>query len=187
MKKNPVTQPARGSRKPIRSVHFRDRFQIDLIDFCKLRKRDPFGVLICWVLVIKDHATGLVYLCALPRKHPSIVAYKLQEIFGFIGFPKIFHTDNGKEFTAKVVLKFLCQMNPNITSVTGQPHCPSNQGLVEGMNNLVKRNIGSVLTKQRLVSDNPNWTEVLGLVAAVINSQHGRRKNDVSSYKAVYG
>jgi hypothetical protein len=55
------------------------------------------------------------------------------------------------------------------------------------MNKLVKRIIGSILTKWRLVGDNPNWTEVLGLVAAVINSQHGCGKDDVSSYKAVYG
>ncbi len=101
-------QPARGSRKPIQSINFRDRFRIDLIDFCKLRKRDLFGVLMYWVLVIKDHATGLVYLCALSRKHPHCDAYKLQEILGIIGFPKIFHTDYGKEFTAIVVLKFLC-------------------------------------------------------------------------------
>jgi len=47
-KKNPITRPAKGSRKPIRSRHYRDRFQIDLIDFCKLRKRDPFSVLMRW-------------------------------------------------------------------------------------------------------------------------------------------
>ncbi len=84
--------------------------------------------------MIKDHAIGLFYLCALPRKHPNLVAYKLQKIFGIIGFPKIFHIDNGKEFTTKVVLKFLCRMNPNIISVTGRPRHPSDQGLVEGMN-----------------------------------------------------
>jgi hypothetical protein len=107
MKKNLVTQLARVSRKPIRSVHFRDRFQLDLFDFCKLRKRDPFDVLMCWVLVIKDHATGLVYLCALPRKHPNLVAYTLQEIFVIIiDFPKIFCTDNGKEFTTNLLSFF---------------------------------------------------------------------------------
>jgi hypothetical protein len=139
-----------------------------------------------WVLVIKDHATGLIYLCALQRKRPNLVAYKLQEIFGIIGFPKIFHTDNEKEFTAKVVLMFLCQMNPNIISVTGQPFCPSDQGLVEDMNKLVKRVIGSVQTERRVVGDNPTWTEVLGSVAAVINSQHECGKDEVSSYEAVY-
>jgi hypothetical protein len=78
-------------------------------------------------------------------------------------------------------------MNPNILSLTGQPCCPFDQGSIEGMNQLVKRIIGSVLTEQRLVDDNPNWTEVLVSVAAVINSQHGCGKDDVSSKEAVYG
>ena len=107
MKKNPTTRTLKGSRKPIMSRYFRDRFEIDLIDFRKLRKRDPFGVLMRWVVTIKEHATGLTHLYALPRKRPHLVAYKLQEYFGLIGYPKIFHTDNGKEFTAKVILEFL--------------------------------------------------------------------------------
>ncbi len=37
------------------------------------------------------------------------------------------------------------------------------------------------------MGDNPNWIEVLGLVAAMINSQHGCKKDDVSSYEAIYG
>ena len=151
---NPITQPAKGSRKPIRSRHYRDRFQIDLIDFCKLRKMDPFGVLMRWVMTIKDHATGLTYLCALPRKRPHLIAYNLQELFGIIGYPKIFHTDTGKEFTAKVVLKALREMNPLIYTVTGHPRCPSDQDYVESMNKLVKRILGTVLTERRLAGDN---------------------------------
>ncbi len=64
-------------------------------------------MLMSWILTLKDHATLLVYLCTLPRKRANLIAYKLQEIFGIIGYPMIFHTDNGKEFTAKVVLEFL--------------------------------------------------------------------------------
>ncbi len=121
MWKNPITKPARGRRKPILSKTFCDRFQLDLIDFHKLRKCDPFGVLMRWVLAIKDHCTGLVYLCALPCKRPKLVAYKFQEIFGFIGYPKIIHTDNGKEFTRKLTLQFLHDLNPNNLTVTGRP------------------------------------------------------------------
>jgi hypothetical protein len=157
------------------------------MDFRKLRKRDTFGVLMRWVMTIKDHLTGLTYQCALPRKHPHLVAYKLQEIFGIIGYPKIFHTDNGKEFTAKVVLKALSEMNPHIYAVTGHPRRPQDQGSVESMNKLVKRILGTVLSKRRLAGDNPNWTEVLCMVAATINAQHGRGKDDVSSFEAVYG
>ena len=107
MKKNPVTKKIRGSIKPIFSKNFRDRFQVDLIDFCRLRKCNPFGVLMHWVMTLKDQATGLTHICALPRKQANLIAHKLQEIFGLIGYPKIFHTDNGKEFTAKCVLQFL--------------------------------------------------------------------------------
>jgi hypothetical protein len=55
------------------------------------------------------------------------------------------------------------------------------------MNKLVKRILGTVLTERRLSGVNPHWTEVLGMVAATINSQHGRGKDDVSSFEAVYG
>jgi hypothetical protein len=187
MKKNPVTKNEKGSQKPIFSKNFWDRFQVDLIDFRKLRKRDPFGVLMCWVMSLKDHASRLTHLCALPRKRPNLVAYRLQKIFGTIGYPKIFHTDNGKEFTAKSILEFLRQLNPNILAVTGRPRCHRDQGSVENVNALVKRVLRSVLAERRQSGENPNWTKVLGSLTSIINSQCGRGKNDVSAYEAVFG
>ena len=106
-------------------------------------------------MTLKDHATGLIHICALPRKRPDLIAYKLQEIFGLIGYPKIFHTDNGKEFTAKLVLQFLWQLNPNIIAVTGRPRCPQDQGSVENANATVKRVLSSVLTERRLAGEKP--------------------------------
>jgi hypothetical protein len=139
------------------------------------------------VLTIKDHATRLIYFCNLPQKHPNLVAYKLKEMLGVIGYPEIFHTDNGKEFTAKLILQFLCAMNPNILSVTGRLRQPCDQGSFENVNKFVKRVLGMVLAERRLEGENPNCTEVLGSVAATINLQHGCGKNDVSLYKAVFG
>ena len=55
------------------------------------------------------------------------------------------------------------------------------------MNKFVKRTLGTVLSKYRLVGKDRNWTEVLGSIASAINSQHGRGKHDVSAYEAVYG
>jgi hypothetical protein len=121
MRKNPVTKPAWASREPILSQAFCNSFQLEPINFCKLIKDDPFGVLMRWGLMVKDHCTALVYLCALPHKRPKLVAYMLQEIFGSIGYPKSFHTDNGKEFAGKLILQFLCKLNPNILTVTGRP------------------------------------------------------------------
>ncbi len=48
----------------------------------------------------------------------------------------IFHTDNGKGFTAKVVLEFFQDLNPNILAVTVRPRHPSEQGSVELCQNL---------------------------------------------------
>jgi hypothetical protein len=55
------------------------------------------------------------------------------------------------------------------------------------MNKLVKRILGTLLTEHRLAGDKPNWTEVVGMVAATINSQHGCGKDDVSSFEVMYG
>ncbi len=140
-----------------------------------------------WIFVIKDHATGFIYLCALPRKQVNLVVYKLQEIVGVIGYPKIMHSDNGKEFRAKIVLEPLRNLNPNSLSFYEQLCCPQDQGSVESMKKFVKRNIGSVLAECQLLGKNPNWTEMLGIVAAAINSQHGRCKDNVSLFKVVYG
>jgi hypothetical protein len=123
-------------------LNWQSRFKIDLIDFCKLQKRDSFGVLMCWILTLKDHATSLMYLCALPRKRANLIAYRLQKIFGIIGYSMIFHTDNGKEFTAKVVLEFLQDLNPNILAETGRPCRPSDQGSVENIISLSRELLG---------------------------------------------
>jgi hypothetical protein len=101
-----------------------------------------------WVLTIKDLATGLMYLCALQQKHPDLVAYKLREILGVISYPKIFHTDNGKEFTAKLILIFLRAMNPNILTISGHPRRPPDQGSIENMNKFIKRVLEMVLAER---------------------------------------
>ena len=63
MQKNPSVRALCGSRKPIVSNHYREQFQVDLIDFQKMRKRDPFGVLMRWIVrekAIKQRGDHLV-------------------------------------------------------------------------------------------------------------------------------
>ena len=125
-------------------------------------------------------------LCSA-KKWANFIADKLQEVFGVIDYLKIFHTDNGKEFTAKVLLKKNCDLNTNIFTVTGRPCHPSDQGSVENMNKFAKRTLDTVLAKYRLAGKHYNLTEVLGSIALAINTQHGWGKDDVSAYEAVYG
>jgi hypothetical protein len=77
---------------PIIFSEFCDRFQVDLIDMRTMRKNDLYGVMQHWIMTIKDHSTGLVYLATLPNKTAVFVANKLEKYFGFVGYPHIFHT-----------------------------------------------------------------------------------------------
>ena len=158
-----------------------ERFQVDLIDMHELCKHDPFGVLMRWIVTVKDHAE------AIPRKRARYVGHVLQQMFGIISYPFIFHTDNGKEFTGRAILSHLCRMNPNILTITGHPRKPNDQGSVESMNKTVKRVLNAVLAEKRLKGENPNWTEVLGSIAAAINVQYGHGKYDVAAYTSVFG
>jgi hypothetical protein len=90
--RHPNVQPTKGAKKPILSSEFRDRIQVDLIDMRAMRKKDVYGNMQRWIMTVKDHSTGLVYLCALPQKKAIYVAAKLEKYFGLIGYPEIFHT-----------------------------------------------------------------------------------------------
>ncbi len=90
--KLPSVPATKGAKKPILSSKFRDTIQKDLIDMRVMRKRDIYGNMQCWIMTVKDHSTGLVYLCALPSKKAQFVAAELEKYFGLIGYPEIFHT-----------------------------------------------------------------------------------------------
>ena len=132
-----------GAKSPIKSVHFRDRFQVDLINCHKNPQPDGNGTVIIWLMVLKDHHTRFLYLRALARKEAKCVCYELDHILGMIGFPLTFHTDNGGEFTAKEIISTIKAWNPDCTTVTGRSRTPRDQGPVENINKIVKRLISS--------------------------------------------
>lgn len=119
------------------------------------------------------------------------VAYELDPIFGFIGYPSIFQTgnDKGKEFMANEILVLFKEYSEAIITVTGRPRPPSGQGSVESMNKLVERIIADLENKdkERLKQKQPHWTRLLGRAMQTINSKCGRGKYDVEPYKAVFG
>ena len=107
MTKNLPKKLGPGCVKPIKSFDWRDRFQVDLIDY----KTDP-QPLWYWVedspkmkylMVLKDHFTRLCYAVPIPAKKPEFVACELRKIFQLIGCPLIFQTDNGQEFSDMVL------------------------------------------------------------------------------------
>jgi hypothetical protein len=184
-----------------------------------MRKRDIYGNMQRWIMTVKDHSSGLVYLCALPQKKAIYVAAELEKYFGLIGYPEIFHTgvytlihvkpisllyfcftdciiyffvllfnsDNGKEFSATVVVDLLKESNPNCYIVTSCPRTPRDQGSVESANKVVQQVLKSILSENCLRSKEINWTKLLGQVMVVCNRHSGIWKNSVSSYEVVFG
>jgi transposase InsO family protein len=58
------------------------------------------------------------------------------------------------------------KMNTNITTVTGRPRKPNDQGSVENVNKLIKRVIKNFEEAARQKGEEPNWTHMLGNVMA---------------------
>ncbi len=47
---------------------------------------NPFGVMMQYIEVYKDHFNGLVAAACIPKKRSTYVAFVLTEIFGQVGF-----------------------------------------------------------------------------------------------------
>lgn len=159
-----------GAKSPIKSVHFRDRFQVDLIDYQKDPQSDGNVIIIKRLMVLKDHHTRFLYLRALGRKEAKCVCYELDHILGMIGFPLTFHTDNGGEFTAKEKNLMMKAWNPECTTVTGRSRAPRDQGSVENINKMVKSLISVFGASTRKDRKKENWVRNLGQVMCSINS-----------------
>ncbi|GBP28355.1 KRAB-A domain-containing protein 2 [Eumeta japonica] len=111
--------------KPILSKDFNERGQVDLIDF----QSAPDGQF-KWLLNYQDHATKFVHLRPLSSKQASEVALELLKIFLEFGAPYILQSDNGREFTAKIIAEMV-NMWPDCKIIHGTPRHPQTQGSVE--------------------------------------------------------
>ncbi len=103
-----------------------------------MQRKGVYGVVQHWTMTVKDHSTGLMFCVALPNKRADFVAHELEKYFGLVGYPHIFHADNGKEFTAFVVADLLKANNLTYAIVTGHPRTPRDQGSVESGNKILQ-------------------------------------------------
>ena len=183
----PIVKKPVGAVKPIASSSFRDRFQVDLKDMQSQPCKDVYGHVMKWIMTLKDHFTKLVYIKALPQKRMMFVASELNHIFGLIGFPTVFHTDNGQEVSGVDCIQMIRSWNPNCVTVTGRPRTPTDQGSVENMN----KQIGKVLTRLQQEKSNQgldtNWVNLLPDVMAAINSSSTCGSLCQSPYYHVFG
>ncbi len=176
-----------GAVHPLKSFQYRVRFQADLIDFNSNPQRDIDGVVRRWVLVIKDHFTKFALCRPLRRKTSALVKHELIKLLNEVGWPLIFHTDNGSEFCAKVITE-LIKDHPFICSVTGRTRIPSDQGSVERLNQEIKRIIDQIVNEHRLKGDlNFTWLDALPYVTEAINKTYGYGVGNLAPYTHVFG
>ncbi|CAF0723680.1 unnamed protein product [Adineta steineri] len=168
--------PTPISGKPIVSLGFLTRLQVDLIDM-----RSVSYNIYNFIMHAKDHFTKFSWLYALPSKEAINVANNLRNIFYTFGLPKILQSDNGKEFVAKIILDLKLNW-PDLIIINGRPRHPQSQGLVERSNAVVQHMIGKWLEKNKT----SNWPDALGPVMLAINNSISQSTKK-SPYEMVFG
>ncbi|XP_044741234.1 SCAN domain-containing protein 3-like [Chrysoperla carnea] len=90
-------------KKPIQTIKYNNRGQIDLIDF----QSSP-DLEYKWILLYKDVKTNFICLRPLQTKRASEVANELLKIFLEIGAPHILQSSNGNEFVEQIIEELRC-------------------------------------------------------------------------------
>lgn len=162
--------------KPLISKDFNSRGQVDLIDL----QSAPDGEY-KWLMNYQDHATKFLHLRPLQSKRAVEVALELLKIFLEFGAPFILQSDNGKEFTARVIEEIV-KLWPECTIVHGSPRRPQTQGSVERSNQDVENMLRCWLHDNH----STNWSVGCFFVQYCKNSSFHRIIGR-SPYRALFG
>jgi len=173
----------------IKSVGFRDCIQVDFVDYQSHPCKDHNGVVMRFLMVVKDHFTKYVWLRPIQRKEATLVSSELHILFHEIGFPTVFHGDNGTEFINELVYNTLVEANPDIVTVSGTNYTSRRQGLGgENSNQSIKNLILSEVfaSRAKYADKDVDWVQVLPQVTSAMNSIVGHKKSEVTPYCRVY-
>ncbi|XP_070204838.1 uncharacterized protein [Littorina saxatilis] len=151
------------------------RLQVDLIDY-RNRPDGDFK----WVLHARDHFTKFSWAYALKSKCAQEVADAMINQFSVFGAPKIMQTDNGREFTARVINE-LTTMWPGMVIIHGRPRHPQSQGCVERGNGDLEIKLGKWMDEH-----GSEWTKGLKFVVHAINTSISDTTGK-SPYQLVFG
>jgi len=162
--------------KPLLSSEFNSRRQVDLVDMQSL----PQGQF-KWIMLYQCHLTKFVILRALTSKRAAEVAFQLLDIFLLFGAPAILQSDNGSEFTAKVISE-LKELWPQLIMVHGKPRHPQSQGSVERANGDIKDMLHAWMADNKT----QDWSVGLRFVQHQKNSAHHSGITR-TSFKALFG
>lgn len=133
--------------------------QIDLIDM-RHRPDQEFH----WIGHYMDHWSKFHILFPLMHKSAHEVALRLQDnVFAFLGIPRVLHSDNGREFVNSIVRSVVEAWPGDVVIVNGRPRNPQCQGLIEQGNSMVEKLLGVRLFEYN-GDDQPPWTAWLSMI-----------------------
>jgi transposase InsO family protein len=154
-----------------------DRYVIDCVD---LRRYSDVNDGYCWILNIIDSYSKYLWSYKLKFKTAAIVSDALRECFFTFGVPVSIQADNGKEFKNRT-LHEMCT-NLQIQMIHGRPRNPKAQGIVERVNQTIKRWLAKVLHR----SIDKTWIHHLHKVVYKYNTTVHRATNQ-SPFKLFFG
>ena len=109
---------------------------------------------ICHAIAIGQ---SLILLSLLRQKRPSLWHQYLKPTFFHTlhGVPKIFQSDNGKEFVNSVIERLLHSWSTDIQIIQGRPRHPQSQGVIERAHRTLEQKLATQLESTR------QWSKLL--------------------------
>ena len=130
-------------------------FYVDLIDLRHLPDGDYK-----WILHAIDHWTKFNFAFPLQSKEAeSVAAIFITYFFPYFGIPKIFHTDNGREFANSIIENLIDSWQSDIQIIHGQPHHPQTKGVIEQAHRTLEQKLATQIS-----STDTSWTKKLPCV-----------------------
>ena len=120
-----------------------DRITADCWDIPK-EMRETIDNKYHYVLTCIDHFSKFKWTELIPNKNAHTIRTKIDYVFNYYGPPKIFQTDNGREFVNEE-LQDLCKKH-NVQFIHGRPYHPQSQGVVEKINEFLAQSLQASYT-----------------------------------------
>ena len=169
-------QVTRTPVTPIIQKEFLERVQVDLIDM----RHSPDGDF-NFIGHFMDHFSQFHVLFPLKRKTAKEVSILLEErVLSYFGPPKIFHSDNGREFVNHLISEMFERWGSDVTFINGQAQHSQSPGLVERGNQTVERKIASMKKDENLEEDETGfpWASWLPRIMFSMNSDRQTTMKD---------
>ncbi|XP_076047354.1 KRAB-A domain-containing protein 2-like [Oratosquilla oratoria] len=122
-----------------------------------------------WIGHFMDLFSKFHILFPLKNKTAQEVAEWLHDrVLSYIGVPKIFHSDNGREFVNELLHALFEQWGGDVVFLRGKPRHSQGQGLVENSSKTLEMRLAAMKSEHPVVGDTP-WASWLPRIRYGLN------------------